>query len=171
MQKKKGDDIEGYPDCFTFAKRVHEGLRSVHIVVGTSIGHTHSMESVLALFKAAMNYRHDVFSAQQKAELESWVRGSRVLKIIIEEKERDKAERAGIKLPAAPAGANSAGVSAGGSGAAASGDMGKVGDAVQVPAFAARYAGMRASSAVLCCALACRLWGYMSLSCVTGRLC
>ena len=80
-QKKKGEDIEGYPDCFQFSRKINEGLRSVNVVVGTSIGHTHNMESVIALFKAAMNYRHDVFSAAQKQELEGWVRASRVLKV------------------------------------------------------------------------------------------
>jgi hypothetical protein len=94
-QRKKGDDIEEYPDCFAHAKRIHEGLKSVHVVVGTSIGHTHSMESVVNLFRAAMNYRHDVFSAAQKADVEGWVRGSRVLKVIIVEKEKEKAAKAG----------------------------------------------------------------------------
>lgn len=59
------------------------------------MSHTHSMEAVVALFRAAMNYRHDVLSAAQKQELEGWVRNSRVLKVIIEEKEKDKAARQG----------------------------------------------------------------------------
>lgn len=46
--------------------------------MGTSIGHTQSMEGVLALFRAAMNYRHDVLSLGQEAELEGWVKGSKV---------------------------------------------------------------------------------------------
>jgi hypothetical protein len=94
-QAKKGDAIDSYPECFQYAKKVHEGLKSVHVVASTSMSHTHSMEAVVALFRAAMNYRHDVLSAPQKQELEGWVRNSRVLKVIIEEKEREKAAKQG----------------------------------------------------------------------------
>ncbi|KAF5840283.1 hypothetical protein DUNSADRAFT_17252 [Dunaliella salina] len=93
-KRKKGEEVEAYPDCFAFSKKIMEGLKSVHLVVGTSIGHTKRMEGVLMLFKAAMNYRHDVLAGNQKQELEGWVRGSKVLKVIVEEKERAKAESA-----------------------------------------------------------------------------
>jgi hypothetical protein len=78
VQKKKSDDLAVYPDCLLFSKRIMEGLKSVNVVVGTSIGHTHSMEAVLALFRAAMNYRHDVFTAPHKQEVETWVRTTKV---------------------------------------------------------------------------------------------
>jgi hypothetical protein len=77
MQRKKSDDVSDYPDCLAHAKRVMEGLRSVHVVVGTSLAHSHDMESVLALFRAAMNYRHEVWAVkplctQRFAGLEDW---------------------------------------------------------------------------------------------------
>lgn len=49
------------------------------------------------LYSQAMNYRHDVFSAAQKLELEAWVRSSKVLKVIFEEKER--ARTVGSNMP------------------------------------------------------------------------
>ena len=82
-----------------------EGLKSVNIVVGTSLAQSQNQEVAKQLFKAAMNYRHDIFSAAQKKELEGWIRGSKVLKSIIEEREKPQlASPAPAQAPAqAPA--------------------------------------------------------------------
>jgi hypothetical protein len=83
-QKKKGEDVTAFPECAVFGRRIAEGLRSVHVVASSSLlgnAAAADMDAVVALFRAAMNYRHEVFTPSQKAELESWVRGSRVLKV------------------------------------------------------------------------------------------
>lgn len=108
-QKKKHDNIEEYPECYVHSKRIMEGLRSINIVCSTSIGHTKNAEIAIQLFRAAMNYRHDVFSPAQKEELERIVRGSKLFKVIIEEKEREKA--GGAKAVEAPASVSDAPVS------------------------------------------------------------
>ena len=101
-QKNKRDDVELYPECFVHSKRIIEGLKSINIVCSSSgIGQGQNAELARVLFRTAMNYRHDVFSPSQKAELEGWVRSSKALKVIIEEKERAKA--GGTKPVAAPA--------------------------------------------------------------------
>ena len=69
LQRHKGDDVAAYPECFVMSKRIMEGLRSVQVVANSSIGHTQSMEPAIMLFRAAMNYRHDVFSQRQKQDV------------------------------------------------------------------------------------------------------
>ena len=32
LQKKKTEDVEAHPECFVFAKKIMEGLKSVHVV-------------------------------------------------------------------------------------------------------------------------------------------
>eukprot|EP00798_Chlamydomonas_sp_ICE-L_P030050 gene30050-35021_t len=95
-KKSKQDDIELFPDCFQFSRRILEGLKSVHVVCGTSgISQTVSMEVAKKLFKTAMNYRHDILSSSQKRELESWVRSSKVLKSLIEDRKGGVGDKSG----------------------------------------------------------------------------
>jgi len=115
MQKSKQEDVEMYPDLFAHSKRIIEGLSNINIICSSSGPGSLNAEMGQMLFRTvcllsesasayklititslalkyqAMNYRHDVFSASQKSELEAWVRGSNVLKVIVEEKERAKA--------------------------------------------------------------------------------
>eukprot|EP00967_Tisochrysis_lutea_P025611 scaffold29583_cov19-Tisochrysis_lutea.AAC.5 len=30
-QRKKGEEVEAYPECFAFSKKIMEGLKSVHL--------------------------------------------------------------------------------------------------------------------------------------------
>lgn len=68
----RGSSIEGAAMCLP--------TLSLHCspLACACAGHTHSMETVIHLFRTAMNYRHDVFSGPLKSELEGWVRASRV---------------------------------------------------------------------------------------------
>ncbi|KXZ47958.1 hypothetical protein GPECTOR_31g320 [Gonium pectorale] len=87
VKKRKGDSIEDYPDCFQFSRRILEGLHTVNKFSQTSAYQAAAptaTDAARALFKAAMNYRHDIFNAQLKAELESLVRNSKAFKVVLE---------------------------------------------------------------------------------------
>mgnify|MGYP001807386482 CR=1 FL=1 len=86
-QKRKGDSIEDYPDCFQYSRRILEGLHTVNKFSQTSAylaAPAAGADAARALFKAAMNYRHDIFNAGLKAELEALVRNSKAFKVVLE---------------------------------------------------------------------------------------
>lgn len=53
MQKKKGDDIQEYPECFGHSKRILEGLCSVNVVLSSSLVQQapKSIEVAVGLFR------------------------------------------------------------------------------------------------------------------------
>ncbi|KAG2429218.1 hypothetical protein HXX76_010988 [Chlamydomonas incerta] len=100
VKKRKGDSIEDYPDCFQYSRRILEGLHTVNKFSQTSAylaAPAAGADAARALFKAAMNYRHDIFNAALKAELETLVRNSKAFKVVLE-------NRRGGPPPAAAAG-------------------------------------------------------------------
>ncbi|PNW81511.1 hypothetical protein CHLRE_06g249650v5 [Chlamydomonas reinhardtii] len=87
VKKRKGDSIEDYPDCFQYSRRILEGLHTVNKFSQTSAylaAPAAGADAARALFKAAMNYRHDIFNAGLKAELEALVRNSKAFKVVLE---------------------------------------------------------------------------------------
>ncbi|GIL61218.1 hypothetical protein Vafri_15619 [Volvox africanus] len=91
IKRRKGDSIEDYPDCFQFSRRILEGLTSINKFSATSAFHAaplSSTEAARALFKAAMNYRHDILNGALKAELEDMVRNSKAFKCVLENRHR-----------------------------------------------------------------------------------
>ncbi|GLI65748.1 hypothetical protein VaNZ11_009348 [Volvox africanus] len=91
IKRRKGDSIEDYPDCFQFSRRILEGLTSINKFSATSAFHAappSSAEAARALFKAAMNYRHDILNGALKAELEDMVRNSKAFKCVLENRHR-----------------------------------------------------------------------------------
>lgn len=80
-QKFKKEKVETFPDIFASSKKVLEGLRSVQIVTGTSGGVVRNLDLARQLFRASWLYRHDIFSLEQKTELEQLIRTSKALKV------------------------------------------------------------------------------------------
>ena len=58
VQKKKHDDIEGFPELFVHSKKIHEGLKNFNVVCSSSgVVPGPITEFALMLFRTAMNYR------------------------------------------------------------------------------------------------------------------
>ncbi|GIL79217.1 hypothetical protein Vretifemale_8599, partial [Volvox reticuliferus] len=124
IKRRKGDSIEDYPDCFQFSRRILEGLTSINKFSATTAFHTappSSAEAARALFKAAMNYRHDILNGALKAELEDMVRNSKAFKSVLENRHRTSTaaaaagpQAAGAAPAATPPRAPSSAAAAGG---------------------------------------------------------
>lgn len=69
VQRRKGESIEAHPELVALSRRVLDGLGSIHTFTTTSAFQqcpAGSMEVAKDLFKAAMNYRHDIFNSAMK---------------------------------------------------------------------------------------------------------
>ncbi|GBF90535.1 hypothetical protein Rsub_03531 [Raphidocelis subcapitata] len=111
VRRNKKDDVAQYPQAADFSRRLHDGLKHVLVLCGTGYGRTHDMEAVHGLMKTAVNYRHEVFSAAPKKELEGLIRESKDFRYLFEN--RDKDGRILGPETAAPAAASASAAAAG----------------------------------------------------------
>ena len=73
LQARPNLSFEGCRDLVEHSQRIFAGLRAVHAVSGTGVGRSQNLNPAREVVRAAMNYRHILFSSVQKKELESWV--------------------------------------------------------------------------------------------------
>ncbi|GMH45502.1 hypothetical protein BSKO_13459 [Bryopsis sp. KO-2023] len=93
VQKRRGlTNIDQCAEIAPLIERVFSGLRAVNAVAGTGVGRSQNLTSARDVMRAAMNYRHILFTAGMKKELEGWVRNSSLY--AVEDKEKDKARDA-----------------------------------------------------------------------------
>lgn len=92
-----------------FSVKIHSGLKHVIVLCGTGYGKTQDMEIARQLMKTAVNYRHDVFSATHKKELEAAIRDCKEFKYLFEDRERPRASQSSVRDEQAQEGAGEAG--------------------------------------------------------------
>eukprot|EP00775_Hariotina_reticulata_P011392 gene11392-11540_t len=64
VKKKREDDVELYPSCYEFAASIFNALKHVTVICSTGLGKLADKELANALMRTAINYRHDIFSAE-----------------------------------------------------------------------------------------------------------
>lgn len=58
MQKRREDDVELYPACYSYSTRLFNGLRHAIVICSTGLGKLADMEVANNLMRTAINYRY-----------------------------------------------------------------------------------------------------------------